>query len=115
MWQFMASRAKGYGLERDWWIDERQDPEKATRAAERAKRPKPGTAEWLRARTVVDPETGCHLWQGYVSGKGHATATITADAMPSGPPLNAEPITPASHPPSSLPANPEPLRKKGSS
>src|SRR5579885_1984028 len=33
MWQFMASRAKGYGLERDWWVDERQDPEKATRAA----------------------------------------------------------------------------------
>ena len=33
MWQFMASRARGYGLERDWWVDERQDPEKATRAA----------------------------------------------------------------------------------
>ncbi len=35
MWQFMASRANGYGLERNWWIDERQDPEKATRAAAR--------------------------------------------------------------------------------
>ena len=33
MWQFMASRANAYGLERNWWIDERQDPEKATRAA----------------------------------------------------------------------------------
>ena len=33
MWQFMASRAKGYGLSRDWWVDERQDPEKSTRAA----------------------------------------------------------------------------------
>src|SRR5579862_1256215 len=33
MWQFMGSRAKGYGLERSWWVDERQDPEKATRAA----------------------------------------------------------------------------------
>ena len=33
MWQFMGSRAKGYGLERNWWVDERQDPEKATRAA----------------------------------------------------------------------------------
>jgi membrane-bound lytic murein transglycosylase D len=33
MWQFMASRAKGYGLERSWWVDERQDPEKSTRAA----------------------------------------------------------------------------------
>lgn len=35
MWQFMASRASGYGLERSWWVDERQDPEKATRAAAR--------------------------------------------------------------------------------
>ncbi len=35
IWQFMASRAAAYGLERDWWVDERQDPEKATRAAAR--------------------------------------------------------------------------------
>src|SRR5229473_1209732 len=33
MWQFMGIRAKGYGLERNWWVDDRQDPEKATRAA----------------------------------------------------------------------------------
>ena len=33
MWQFMGSRAHGYGLERNWWVDDRQDPEKATRAA----------------------------------------------------------------------------------
>jgi len=33
MWQFMASRASSYGLQRNWWVDERQDPEKATRAA----------------------------------------------------------------------------------
>ena len=33
MWQFMAGRGAGYGLERNKWIDERQDPEKATRAA----------------------------------------------------------------------------------
>jgi membrane-bound lytic murein transglycosylase D len=35
MWQFMASRATAYGLQRNWWVDERQDPEKATRAAAR--------------------------------------------------------------------------------
>jgi len=33
MWQFMATRATGYGLQRNWWVDERQDPEKSTRAA----------------------------------------------------------------------------------
>jgi membrane-bound lytic murein transglycosylase D len=35
MWQFMSSRAKGYGLKRTKWVDERQDPELATRAAAR--------------------------------------------------------------------------------
>jgi len=35
MWQFIAGRASEYGLERNWWIDERQDPEKSTRAAAR--------------------------------------------------------------------------------
>jgi len=35
MWQFMAGTAREYGLKIDWWADERQDPEKATRAAAR--------------------------------------------------------------------------------
>jgi membrane-bound lytic murein transglycosylase D len=35
MWQFVAGRASLYGLERNWWIDERMDPEKSTRAAAR--------------------------------------------------------------------------------
>jgi len=33
MWQFIFSTAKIYGLERDWWVDERRDPEKSTDAA----------------------------------------------------------------------------------
>jgi membrane-bound lytic murein transglycosylase D len=33
MWQFMHYTAPGYGLKRSWWVDDRQDPEKATRAA----------------------------------------------------------------------------------
>ncbi len=33
IWQFMGSRARGYDLHRDRWMDERQDPEKSTRAA----------------------------------------------------------------------------------
>jgi len=35
MWQFMAGSGELYGLERSWWVDDRQDPEKATRAAAR--------------------------------------------------------------------------------
>ncbi len=35
MWQFMAFTGKQYGLKKDWWVDLRQDPEKATRAAAR--------------------------------------------------------------------------------
>ncbi|MFI5117605.1 MAG: LysM peptidoglycan-binding domain-containing protein [Terriglobales bacterium] len=35
MWQFMAGSGALYGLERNWWVDDRQDPEKATRAAAR--------------------------------------------------------------------------------
>ncbi len=35
MWQFMAGRGRGYGLQRNWWVDDRQDPEKSTRAAAR--------------------------------------------------------------------------------
>ena len=33
IWQFVAYRGHEYGLRHTWWIDERQDPEKATRAA----------------------------------------------------------------------------------
>jgi len=35
IWQFMLSRGREYGLNRTWWIDDRQDPEKSTRAAAR--------------------------------------------------------------------------------
>src|ERR1041385_1147265 len=35
IWQFMGSRARGYGLHRDFLVDERQDPEKSTHAAAR--------------------------------------------------------------------------------
>ncbi len=33
MWQFMGDTAREYGLRVDWWVDERADPERATRAA----------------------------------------------------------------------------------
>ena len=33
LWQFISSTGKLYGLERDWWVDERKDPIKSTHAA----------------------------------------------------------------------------------
>jgi membrane-bound lytic murein transglycosylase D len=35
IWQFMPYRGEEYDLERTYWVDERSDPEKATRAAAR--------------------------------------------------------------------------------
>jgi membrane-bound lytic murein transglycosylase D len=35
MWQFISSRGTEYGLNQTWWVDERSDPEKSTRAAAR--------------------------------------------------------------------------------
>lgn len=33
IWQFMASTGRRYGMQVSWWVDERRDPEKATRGA----------------------------------------------------------------------------------
>lgn len=33
LWQFMTYTGKDYGLRIDWWVDERRDPELATKAA----------------------------------------------------------------------------------
>jgi membrane-bound lytic murein transglycosylase D len=33
MWQFMTSTARGMGMRVDWWVDERRDPVRSTKAA----------------------------------------------------------------------------------
>ena len=35
LWQFISSTGRLYGLDRNWWVDERKDPVKATHAAAR--------------------------------------------------------------------------------
>ena len=33
VWQFMPATGRRFGLQQDWWVDERSNPEKSTRAA----------------------------------------------------------------------------------
>lgn len=33
MWQFISSTGRAYGLQQDWWMDERRDPYRSTEAA----------------------------------------------------------------------------------
>ena len=35
MWQFISSTGKHYGMEQDWWMDERRDPYQSTRGRRR--------------------------------------------------------------------------------
>ncbi|MGB9233081.1 MAG: transglycosylase SLT domain-containing protein [Terriglobales bacterium] len=71
MWQFMASRAKGYGLERNWWVDERQDPERATHAAAQHLKDLYGEfGDWYLAMAAYNSGPG--TVQGAVKRTGYA-------------------------------------------
>jgi membrane-bound lytic murein transglycosylase D len=67
IWQFIPSTGSRFGLEQSYWVDERSDPEKSTRAAARY-------LKWLADRYHQNWELAL---AAYNSGEGSVDAALT--------------------------------------
>lgn len=65
VWQFMPATGRHYGLQQDWWVDERSDPKKATEAA----------AKYLKSLYELFGDWNLAL-AGYNAGEGRVSRSM---------------------------------------